>query len=296
MSEFEEVFDHPDNKGQYLTKQELEEYNNKKKLAVNEGMQELTISNDLIEDMLSSDKSHPGSWVILNEKQPIVEDTTNYNDNVKPSGNDDNVNNVCTNNLVWLDEFDLFTSHPACIRVVEKDIKQASALKAKGNEYYKQKFFDTAIKYYTRAISYCPLTKEHSYSRAVFYSNRAACYMSMTEYDRAIEDCSTALSFEPTYVKTILRRCKAYEAIDQLEDAVADIDRIVDIDKGNRTFLMEQHRLQTKLKEKQEAMKKEMMDKLKGLGNTILGKFGMSLDNFKFNQKDDGTYSVNFQQ
>ena len=43
-------------------------------------------------------------------------------------------------------------------------------------------------------------------------------------------------------------------------------------------------------------MKKEMMDKLKGLGNTILGKFGMSLDNFKFNQKDDGTYSVNFQQ
>ena len=27
MSEFEEVFDHPDNKGQYLTKQELEEYN-----------------------------------------------------------------------------------------------------------------------------------------------------------------------------------------------------------------------------------------------------------------------------
>ena len=80
------------------------------------------------------------------------------------------------------------------------------------------------------------------------------------------------------------------------EDAVADIDRIVDIDKGNRTFLMEQHRLQTKLKEKQEAMKKEMMDKLKGLGNTILGKFGMSLDNFKFNQKDDGTYSVNFQQ
>ena len=26
MSEFEEVFDHPDNKGQYLTKQELEEY------------------------------------------------------------------------------------------------------------------------------------------------------------------------------------------------------------------------------------------------------------------------------
>jgi hypothetical protein len=36
--------------------------------------------------------------------------------------------------------------------------------------------------------------------------------------------------------------------------------------------------------------------KLKDLGNTVLGKFGMSLDNFKMVQQPDGTYSVNFQQ
>jgi len=37
--------------------------------------------------------------------------------------------------------------------------------------------------------------------------------------------------------------------------------------------------------------------KLKDLGNTVLGKFGMSLDNFKA-QKDPttGSYSINFQQ
>ena len=37
--------------------------------------------------------------------------------------------------------------------------------------------------------------------------------------------------------------------------------------------------------------------KLKDLGNTVLGKFGMSLDNFKM-EKDPktGSYSINFRQ
>lgn len=40
-----------------------------------------------------------------------------------------------------------------------------------------------------------------------------------------------------------------------------------------------------------------MMSKFKDLGNTLLGKFGMSLDNFKA-EKDPATggYSIKFQQ
>ena len=68
---------------------------------------------------------------------------------------------------MWLDDFDPFFSHPANVKVVEKDLKQASALKAKGNEYYKGKYYDTAHKYYSRAIAYCPVGEEHGYSRAV---------------------------------------------------------------------------------------------------------------------------------
>ena len=37
--------------------------------------------------------------------------------------------------------------------------------------------------------------------------------------------------------------------------------------------------------------------KLKDLGNTVLGKFGMSLDNFKaVKDPNTGSYSINFQQ
>ncbi len=43
-------------------------------------------------------------------------------------------------------------------------------------------------------------------------------------------------------------------------------------------------------------MKDEAMSKLKDLGNSILGKFGMSLDNFKVEQGEDGGYSVKMNQ
>jgi hypothetical protein len=45
-------------------------------------------------------------------------------------------------------------------------------------------------------------------------------------------------------------------------------------------------------KEKFEKMKTEVMGNLKNLGNTILGNFGMSLDNFNLGQNADGTYNI----
>ena len=265
MSEFAEVFDHPDKPGEFLTAEELDEYNRAKH------DEALSLASEAkakeTNNVLDVDRRHPGSFLPGKAQS------------------------------MWLDDFDPFFSHPANVKVVEKDLKQASALKAKGNEYYKGKYYDTAHKYYSRAIAYCPVGEEHGYSRAVFYSNRAACCMAQEEYRDAIEDCSMALDADPSYLKALLRRCKAFEMADDLEHAVQDIDKVVEMDGGSsRNFLMEQHRLRTAKAESEEKMKKEMMDKLKGLGNTILGKFGMSLDNFKFNQQQDGTYSVNFEQ
>lgn len=42
-------------------------------------------------------------------------------------------------------------------------------------------------------------------------------------------------------------------------------------------------------------MKNDVMGGLKTFGNTILNKFGMSLDNFKMMQNPDGTYNVQYQ-
>ena len=59
----------------------------------------------------------------------------------------------------------------------------------------------------------------------------------------------------------------------------------------------EANRLEPLAKAQQEQEMNEMIGKLKDLGNSILGKFGLSTDNFKV-QKDEktGSYSINFQQ
>src|SRR5947209_3796656 len=53
-------------------------------------------------------------------------------------------------------------------------------------------------------------------------------------------------------------------------------------------------RLPPKIKELEEKEKAEMIDKLKGFGNTILGKFGLSTDNFQMVQGENGSYNVQF--
>jgi hypothetical protein len=188
--------------------------------------------------------------------------------------------------------------HPGCAYQICRDLKRASATKQQGNTQYSARDYVAALRLYSEALALAPLESEHAYSRAVFYSNRAACHFQMGDFRAVVDDCSAAIELSPRYVKVLMRRAKAFERLENLEDAIGDLKRVLEVDPAVGGVARDLERLEAALKEKQEQMKDEVLGKLKDLGNTILGKFGMSLDNFKLNPSADGGggYSISFDQ
>ena len=76
-------------------------------------------------------------------------------------------------------------------------------------------------------------------------------------------------------------------------DSIHKSDRVV---LDNRNLISNAiKRLPPKIKELEEKEKAEMMGKLKDFGNTILGKFGLSVDNFQtVKDEKSGSYNIQF--
>ncbi|KAF2310189.1 hypothetical protein GH714_007119 [Hevea brasiliensis] len=92
------------------------------------------------------------------------------------------------------------------------------------------------------------------------------------------------------------RTCFSFRAIHMICIA-ADMKKILELDPSNDQAKKAIHRLEPLAAEKREKMKEEMIGKLKELGNSVLGRFGMSVDNFKaVKDPNTGSYSISFQQ
>eukprot|EP00584_Thalassiosira_punctigera_P012880 CAMPEP_0172552892 /NCGR_PEP_ID=MMETSP1067-20121228/47254_1 /TAXON_ID=265564 ORGANISM="Thalassiosira punctigera, Strain Tpunct2005C2" /NCGR_SAMPLE_ID=MMETSP1067 /ASSEMBLY_ACC=CAM_ASM_000444 /LENGTH=306 /DNA_ID=CAMNT_0013340965 /DNA_START=35 /DNA_END=955 /DNA_ORIENTATION=- len=132
---------------------------------------------------------------------------------------------------------------------------------------------------------------------AVYHANRAATLLHLGRYGECIEDCDVSILLNPTYVKAYLRRSTAHERTDNTEEALADAKRAYELDPSNGAARKNVQRLQKIENERMEKLKEETMGKLKDLGNSLLGNFGLSLDNFNAVQDPKtGGYSISFNQ
>ena len=148
---------------------------------------------------------------------------------------------------------------------------------------------------YSDALEEAPFTAP--LQRSVYFANRAACHLKLESFSEAIIDCSAALELHPNYIKALMRRAASLEAIKNYDEALMDLRRVLEIEPENTIARASVARVEPLALQKQEEMKEEMMGKLKELGNTVLGKFGLSLDNFKTEKDPDtGSYSIKFQQ
>ncbi|KAI8111449.1 hypothetical protein M9435_003950 [Picochlorum sp. BPE23] len=206
----------------------------------------------------------------------------------------------------------------------KRRMEEAEVYREEGNRLFKEQNYIEALELYTKALEVAPVeprkkpsvtannatdNKEeeaestqshqgHRQKRSVYFANRAACQIALRDYESAANDCSDAIDLDPSYLKAYMRRAMAFEHMEEYDRGLQDAKHILDsIDPSNAFARAYVTRVTPLAEKKQEQLKEEMMSKLKDLGNSLLGNFGLSLDNFKAEQDPEtGSYSVKFSQ
>ncbi|CAE6471979.1 unnamed protein product [Rhizoctonia solani] len=143
------------------------------------------------------------------------------------------------------------------------------------------------------------LEKKSASLRAQLNCNIGACCVKLGDHEGAVKACTEALVDDPKYIKALQRRASSNETIGSwsaLASAESDYTALLDLlppsSKGPIRLTLA--RLKPRVQEEKEKETAEMMGKLKDLGNSLLGRFGLSTDNFQFTPNGQGGYGINF--
>lgn len=179
----------------------------------------------------------------------------------------------------------------------QRALSQANVAKAEGNGFYAAGKYEEALECYIKALEIVPELDSSKELRAICHSNSATCHFQLNRYEEAVEQSTKALEINSDYAKAFMRRAQSQEKLDHLDEALTDYNKVLELSPGNQQARVSARKLEPIVAERREKLKDEMIGKLKDLGNTVLGKFGMSVDNFKaVKDPNTGSYSISFQR
>ncbi|XP_048407806.1 E3 ubiquitin-protein ligase CHIP isoform X2 [Stegostoma tigrinum] len=103
----------------------------------------------------------------------------------------------------------------------------AQELKEQGNRLFLSRKYQEAAASYSKAINRNP-------SVAVYYTNRALCYVKMQQFDKAVADCKHALELDSQSVKAhfFLGQCQL--EMENYDEAIGNLQRAYNLAKEQR--------------------------------------------------------------
>lgn len=188
---------------------------------------------------------HPGQKNVVNTGERIFKNT-NINNEGMPS--------VTTQGL---------RPEVENMEVEQENDKNSAAesekIKDDGNKLFKEKKYNEALEKYSRAISMRP-------TYPVFYGNRSACYMMLSQFPQALQDAKYSVQLDDKFLKGYSRILKCSIAIGDLVSARQAAEKYKEIDPKSTTILEEVSTL-AKLTTQQDAFEKafELKDYRKSL-------------------------------
>ena len=92
-----------------------------------------------------------------------------------------------------------------------------------GLQAFEEKNYSNAVNLLTEAINLLPL--ERATDLAIFYSDRAMIWQELHEYEKALDDCSQAMSLKADYALAYYRKGAALFSLSKFNEAIAAYDK-----------------------------------------------------------------------
>lgn len=121
-------------------------------------------------------------------------------------------------------------------RTLLKMVKSIRKVKIKGNEAFSRGQYTQAIELYTECLEIDPSNRA---ANAILYNNRATCWNKKKEYQKALDDCQRSLELNERYTKAMLRKAQALQGLERYEEAVALMEKVVEIEPNSQLYQQE---------------------------------------------------------
>jgi len=177
----------------------------------------------------------------------------------------------------------------------KKDIEEKIINERKNaGDLYKNKEYIQALNIYSLLLKDA-IRADLKEQCCILNCNKGICFNKLYEYDKALNSFKEALKYNKDYSKALCNKMLLLNKKEQYLEAYEDFKRLKTLDYN----LWENYRnMENGLAYQAEIQKKKMTDemlgKLKDVGNTILGKFGLSLNNFQMTPNGQGGYSIQY--